>query len=336
MRHSRWSWPAFTAVAVAQAVPVAAAGRSQAGREQLRPHRRPAWRLPTGTITVLASSGLLGTFTSSQLGGRRPTGVAVKFGFGASSTLGHPDHRRRAGRRVRSAAPFHMDTWSRRTTRVTPRTSPFNAEVAVHPVTPADGHLVNDLAKSSVKVALYHPPGAMRSWWRLGTWRTSGSGSTQVTLRPDVKSVLTRGDRRRERGVVYVADVKAASAEVEDHPSPPGENASTLYPIAAVDDGEEVAMAQAFIAYVLSQQASRCSACASFQRLEHASIHGRSGPTVAPDETHGTRPGRQAQRVHHPRDVPSALAGTALVAVRLPRHPAGRTDHPCPPVIFER
>ena len=54
--------------------------------------------LPAGTITVLAASSLLGTFTQigKQFEAAHP-GVTVKFSFGASSTPGHPDHRRRAG-----------------------------------------------------------------------------------------------------------------------------------------------------------------------------------------------------------------------------------------------
>ena len=52
----------------------------------------------TGTITVFAAASLMGTFTQlgKQFEAAHP-GDTVKFSFGASSDLGYPDHRWRAG-----------------------------------------------------------------------------------------------------------------------------------------------------------------------------------------------------------------------------------------------
>jgi molybdate transport system substrate-binding protein len=74
-----------------------------------------------------------------------------------------------------------------------------------------------------------------------------------VTLQPDVKSVLTQVELGNvDAGVVYVTDVHSAGAKVKGITIADSVNASTEYPIAPLSKSGNSALAQAFVAYVLS------------------------------------------------------------------------------------
>jgi molybdate transport system substrate-binding protein len=125
-------------------------------------------------------------------------------------------------------------------------------EVAVPPSNPAHVTSVNDLARSSVKVALCQPQvpcGATA----LKVFKNAKITVKPVTLQPDVKSVLTQVELGNvDAGVVYVTDVHAAGAKVLGVPIPANVEASTEYPIAPISKSSNSAVAQAFVAYVLS------------------------------------------------------------------------------------
>ena len=88
-----------------------------------------------------------------------------------------------------------------------------------------------------------------------------------VTLQPDVKSTLTQVETGNvDAGMVYVTDVKAAGSKVKGVTIPADENASTLYPIATVSSSKEMAIAEAFVAYVLSPAGQQVLAAAGFQK----------------------------------------------------------------------
>ena len=223
--------------------------------------------LPAGTITVLAASSLLGTFTQigKQFEAAHP-GVTVKFSFGASSTLATQITDGAPADVFASAAPKNMDTVVTANDASNPQDFAKNtAEVAVPPSNPASVTSVNDLAKSSVKVALCQPQvpcGVVAA----GVFKNAGITVKPVTLQPDVKSVLTQVETGNvDAGVVYVTDVKAAGTKVKGVTIPASENASTLYPIATVSSSKEMAIAQAFVAYVLSPAGQQVLAAAGFQ-----------------------------------------------------------------------
>jgi len=65
---------------------------------------------------------------------------------------------------------------------------------------------------------------------------------------------------------VYVTDVKAAGSKVKGVTIPASQNASTLYPIAAISGSKEMAIAQAFVAYVLSPAGQQVLAAAGFEK----------------------------------------------------------------------
>ena len=88
-----------------------------------------------------------------------------------------------------------------------------------------------------------------------------------MTLQPDVKSVLTQVELGNvDAGVVYVTDVNAAGTKVKGVPIPAGDNASTQYPIAALNGGGNQAAAQAFVAYVLSPAGQAVLTAGKFEK----------------------------------------------------------------------
>ena len=63
-----------------------------------------------------------------------------------------------------------------------------------------------------------------------------------------------------------MTDVKAAGTKVKGVVIPASDNASTLYPIATVSSSKHKAIAQAFVAYVLSPAGQQVLTAAGFQR----------------------------------------------------------------------
>lgn len=71
---------------------------------------------------------------------------------------------------------------------------------------------------------------------------------------PDVRALLTKvGGGDLDAGIVYVTDV-LSSGEVEGLAIPQDVNVLTDYPIAAIADGPNPAMAALFVEFVLSEQ----------------------------------------------------------------------------------
>jgi molybdate transport system substrate-binding protein len=125
---------------------------------------------------------------------------------------------------------------------------------------------VTDLAKPSVKVALCQPQvpcGVVAA----AVFKNAGITVKPVTLEPDVKSTLTQVELGNvDAGVVYVTDVLAAGAKVTGITIPANDNASTLYPIAAISNSKHLSVAQQFVAYVLSSAGQQMLAAAGFQK----------------------------------------------------------------------
>jgi molybdate transport system substrate-binding protein len=140
------------------------------------------------------------------------------------------------------------------------------AEVAVPPNNPAQVTSVNDLAKSSVKVALCQPQvpcGVVAA----EVFKNVGITVKPVTLQPDVKSTLTQVELGNvDAGVVYVTDVKAAGAKVKGVVIPASGNASTLYPIDTINSSTDKSVAEAFVAYVMSPAGQQVLTAAGFQK----------------------------------------------------------------------
>jgi molybdate transport system substrate-binding protein len=222
----------------------------------------------TGTITVFAAASLMGTFTEigKQFEAARP-GDSVKFSFGGSSTLATQITSGAPADVFASAAPKNMDAVVTAGDASNPQDFAKNtAEIAVPPNNPANVTSVNDLAKSSVKVALCEPKvpcGVVAA----EVFKNAAITVKPVTLQPDVKSVLTQVELGNvDAGMVYVTDVMAAGSKVKGVVIPANLNASTLYPIATITSSKEMSIAQAFVAYVLSPAGQQVLAAAGFQK----------------------------------------------------------------------
>jgi len=221
-----------------------------------------------GTITVFAAASLTESFTTigKQFEAAHP-GDTVKFSFGPSSGLSTQITSGAPADVFASAAPANMDTVVKAGDASSPQNFAKNtAEVAVPPSNPGHVSSVNDLAKSSLKVALCQPQvpcGVVAA----DVFKNAGITVKPVTLQPDVKSVLTQVETGNvDAGVVYVTDVMAAGSKVKGVTIPASDNATTEYPIATISDSKEKSIAQAFVAYVLSPAGQKVLATAGFEK----------------------------------------------------------------------
>jgi molybdate transport system substrate-binding protein len=222
----------------------------------------------TGTITIFAAASLQGSFTKigQQFDAAHP-GDTVKFSFGPSSGLATEITTGAPADVFASASPKNMDTVVAAGDASNPQDFAKNtAEIAVPPSNPAHVASVTDLAKSSVKVALCQPQvpcGVLAA----KVFKNAGITVKPVTLEPDVKSTLTQVELGNvDAGVVYVTDVMAAGAKVKGIAIPANDNASTMYPIAAVSQSKNLSVAQQFVAYVLSPAGQQVLAAAGFEK----------------------------------------------------------------------
>jgi len=222
----------------------------------------------TGTITVFAAASLTETFT--QLGKQFEAahkGDTVKFSFGPSSGLGTQITSGAPADVFASASPKTMQEVVSAGDASSPQNFAKNTmEVAVPPNNPAHVSSVNDLAKSSVKVALCQPQvpcGVVAA----DVFKNAGITVKPVTLQPDVKSVLTQVETGNvDAGMVYVTDVMAAGTKVKGVTIPANQNASTLYPIATIKGSKHESIAKEFVDYVLSPAGQQVLTAAGFEK----------------------------------------------------------------------
>jgi molybdate transport system substrate-binding protein len=251
------------AVVAAGVVAVAVAGCSSSSSS---PSASSSSAAPV-TITVFAAASLTGTFT--QLGQQFEAahkGDTVKFSFGPSSGLSEQITSGAPADVFASAATANMDTVVKAGDASNPQNFAKNImEVATPPNNPGKVTSVNDLAKSSVKVALCQPQvpcGVVAA----EVFKNAGITVKPVTLQPDVKSVLTQVETGNvDAGMVYVTDVKAAGTKVNGVPIPADQNASTLYPIATITSSKHESVAKEFVDYVLSPAGQQVLKAAGFE-----------------------------------------------------------------------
>jgi molybdate transport system substrate-binding protein len=222
----------------------------------------------SGSITVFAAASLKEAFTTigKQFEAAHP-GVKVTFSFGASSALAQQITSGAPADVFASASPKNMQQVVTAGDAANPVNFAKNVmEVATPPSNPAHVTSVNDLAKSSVKVALCQPQvpcGVVAA----KVFKNASITVEPVTLQPDVKSVLTQVELGSvDAGMVYVTDVNAAGRKVKGVAIPASVNASTEYPIAPVSKSGNAATAQAFVTYVVSPAGQSVLATAGFEK----------------------------------------------------------------------
>jgi len=220
----------------------------------------------TGTITVFAAASLMETFT--KIGKQFEAahkGDTVKFSFGPSSGLATQITSGAPADVFASASPTTMDTVVKAGDAANPQTFAKNTmEVAVPPNNPAHVTSVNDLAKSSVKVALCQPQvpcGVVAAQ----VFKNAAITVKPVTLEADVDSVVTQVETGSvDAGMVYVTNVLSAGTKLKGITIPANVNASTLYPIATIKSSKHASIAKEFVDYVLSPAGQQVLAAAGF------------------------------------------------------------------------
>lgn len=208
----------------------------------------------TGDINVFAAASLTESFTAlgKQFEAAHP-GTKINLKFDASSTLATQITQGNPADVFASASPKYMDSVVQAGDAVTPTTFVSNTmEIATPPGNPGKVRTINDLAKQAVKVALCEiavPCGATAQ----KVFDNAKITVTPVTRQPDVKSTLAQVELKEvDAGVVYVTDVRAADAKVTGVAISPDVNASTTYPISVMTHSQNMTLARAWLAYVLS------------------------------------------------------------------------------------
>jgi molybdate transport system substrate-binding protein len=220
----------------------------------------------TGMVTVFAAASLTESFNTlaKKFEALHP-GVKVRLDFGASSAL---------ALQITQGAPADVfaSASTKNMTQVVDAkavTAPVNfarnvMQIAVPPANRAGITNLTDLARPGVKVALCQsqvPCGATAE----KVFSNADLKVKAVTLEPDVKSALTKVETDEvDAAVVYVTDVRAAGSKVRGIEIPDDLNASTEYPIAALNKAANPVAAQAFVSYVRSPAGRQVLTAAGF------------------------------------------------------------------------
>ena len=209
----------------------------------------------TTTLTVLAASSLTKAF--EEIGAefeKQHDGVKVTFSFGGSSDLVAQIQQGAPADVFASADTANMDKLTGDDLQAAaPQNFATNTlEIAVPPDNPAGIGSFSDLAKDGINVVVCAPEVP------CGAATAKVEEATGVEIQPvseeqsvtDVLAKVTSGEA--DAGVVYVTDVLAAGDKVEGIEFPESSEAVNTYPIVALKDSENGAIAQDFVDLVLS------------------------------------------------------------------------------------
>jgi molybdate transport system substrate-binding protein len=223
----------------------------------------------TTTLTVYAASSLTSTFT--EMGKQFEAdhkGVKVKFSFGGSSDLVAQIQQGAPADVFASADTANMDkATADHLVDGDPVSFATNTlEIAVPPDNPAGVASLKDLAKPSTKVvvcAAEVPCGAAAQ----KVEEASGVTIKPVSEEQSVTDVLNKVETgEADAGLVYVTDVQAAGDKVKGVTFPESTSAVNTYPIGALADSKDKALAQEFVDLVTGSAGQQILADAGFAK----------------------------------------------------------------------
>lgn len=222
----------------------------------------------TGSIDVLAAASLTETFTTikQQVEAKYP-GTTINLTFGASSDLSTQINQGKPADVFASASIKNMDAVVTAGNATSPSDFVSNTlEIAVPPTNPGKITVLADLAKPGVKVGVCAPavPCGVVAAKVFTNAKLNVKASANLQ---DVKSTLAVVESGEvDAGLVYVTDVRSAGSKVKGIVIPDDVNASTTYPIVALKDAKNSALAKAFVDYVLSAEGQKVLTAGGFKR----------------------------------------------------------------------
>ncbi|HMC08615.1 MAG TPA: molybdate ABC transporter substrate-binding protein [Actinomycetota bacterium] len=129
-------------------------------------------------------------------------------------------------------------------------------EIVVQNGNPKGIHSLADLARPGLVVVLGDPATVPAGKYAKQALQAAGVNVVPKSLESQVTAVVQKvALAEADAGIVYVTDVKAAEAagqHVDGVPIPPEQNVVAVYPIGVLKNAANPAVAQAFVAYVLS------------------------------------------------------------------------------------
>ncbi len=222
---------------------------------------------PTRTLTVYAAASLTSTF--EEIGAQFEAaheGVTVRFSFGGSSDL-VAQLQQGAPADVFAAADTENMDKAAADDLVEGEAVDFATNtltIAVPPDNPAGVASLKDLAEPGTKVvvcAAEVPCGAAARKVQAA----AGVAITPVSEEQSVTDVLNKvATGEADAGLVYVTDVQAAGDTVEGITFPESGSAVNTYPIGALADSENKALAQEFVDFVTGAKGQQILADAGF------------------------------------------------------------------------
>jgi molybdate transport system substrate-binding protein len=217
------------------------------------------------TITVLAASSLTGTFTElgQQFDSAHP-GVTVKFAFDSSATLAQQAVGGAPADVLATADTTTMDS-AKAVQGGTPKVFATNVMVLATPAAnPAHVTRFSDLDKPAVKFVVCVPTAPCGAVAEALLQQDHITG-TPVSTEVDVKSVLAKlTEGEADAGIVYTTDATAAGNQVTPIAIPGSRKQVTTYPIVALSQSKQSALAQEFVDLVTGKAGRQVLSKAGF------------------------------------------------------------------------
>jgi molybdate transport system substrate-binding protein len=219
-----------------------------------------------GAITVLAAASLTEAF--NQIGtdfeAKNP-GSKVSFSFGSSAMLATQIVQGAPADVFAAASSATMKTVTAAGAANTPKDFVSNTlEIAVPKGNPHKITGLQDFGDESKRIALCAPQvpcGAAA----VKVFAAANITPKPDTLEQDVKATLQKvASDEVDAALVYKTDVISAGDKVDGMEFPEAQDAINSYPIAAVKDSKNPALAQSFVNYVLSFDGQAVLAKAGF------------------------------------------------------------------------
>ena len=209
-----------------------------------------------GDITVFAAASLTDAFdeVGAAFEDANP-GASVEFNYGPSSGLREQIVAGAPADVFASANTSNMDQVVEADAASDPENFVTNQlEIAVPAGNSAGVTGLADFAKPDLLIGLCAEDVPCGEFGREALTNAGVTPSID-TNEPDVRALLTKvesGDL--DAGIVYVTDVQAAGDAVEGVEIPADDNVTATYPIATLTDSANAEVADAFVAFVLSDQ----------------------------------------------------------------------------------